>query len=224
MIVGRPGVTGGVSRRVIINHVVDIDRVCLAQWLAVVRVRPDVSIPSCIVALHMGPELLVDRIRDDRVLHRERRRMHCVNAVPLSKLHRDMIKDHIVGRARGCTDIDRAGSRAAPALPKPEITANDVVVVIERNLVVHHPDTPARRRLTGNCDTARANHRAVQIDVTAHIENNGAISLTHRVAKGTRAAVRQRGHMVDRAAPPARGVLSVPLRPGKGELLRLGGG
>ena len=221
MVARRAGVAGRVGRLIIINDIVDEDRVRLAQRLAVVGIDPEVAIPGEIIALDVRAKLLVDGIGDDGILHRDGRGVDGINAVPLPKFNRDVVENHVVGRAAGRADVDGAGAGGAAALPEAKKAADDVVLSVERNLVVHHADAAARCRLPGDGQAAAGDHGGIEIDIAAHVKNDGAVPLAHGVAKRTRPAVGQRGDVIHRAAATAGGELAVTLRAGKGQLLRL---
>jgi len=77
-------------------------------------------------------ELLVDRIGDDAVLNREVVGADGINAIPLAKLHRGMVENHVVGLATAGTDVDAAGTAAAATLSDTQMAADDVVLCKRR--------------------------------------------------------------------------------------------
>ena len=113
------GIAAGVTGLIIIDDVVDKNRVGLGERLAVVRVDPKVVDVRSVAAFDVRAELLVDRVGDDAVLHREVGGVDGVNAVPLAELHGDVIENHVAGRAgaTGGADVDAAlaGAGCRPA-------------------------------------------------------------------------------------------------------------
>ena len=79
-------------------------------------------------------------------------------------------------------------------------------------------DAITGRGLAGNGQTARTSNNAVQRDRSTDIEHHEASAVAHRIAKRTRAAVRQRCNVINRAAEAcARGVRTKAERAGKRE-------
>jgi len=179
MVISRPGgVAGGIAAHKVVNDIIDINRVGLGQRLAIVGVGPDVADPRGVGAFHMGAKLLFDRIGNNRILHREGVRVNGINAVPLTELDGDVVEDHVVA---GRAEVDGAGTGAAATLTEAHMPADNVIFPGKGNLVVHHPNASARRSLPGDGEVVRAGHRAAEGNITAHVKNNDAIWLAHRV-------------------------------------------
>src|SRR5208282_4122113 len=226
------GVAAGVTGLVIIDDIVDVNRVGLGQRLPVVGIGPDVPDPTRAGAFMMRAELLVDGIGDDGILHGKVGGVDGVLVVPRTEGHRDVIKNHVGGRAgaAGGAEVDGAFTLIAAvaaivnvALTETDVAADDVVLPVKRHFRTHDADTTPGGGLSGNGQAAAGGHRRLKIDVTAHIKNDDAVALADGVAERAGATVGERGDVIHRAVAAAGGVGAEPECAGKSRRLRLAG-
>src|SRR6476659_4990141 len=100
---------------------------------------------------------------------------------------------------------------------------DDVILTAERHFRALDADAAAGRGLSGDGDITLDRHFRTQRDVTADVEDNDPICSTHGIAKRTRAAVRERGDMIDRPGAAAGGIGAETLRSRKSRRLRVNG-
>src|SRR5262249_49471117 len=140
----------------------------------------------------------------------------------------DVVENHVGGRSRAAAGTEAEGAFALVAavaaivdvsLTEANVAANDVVPPIKRNFGAHDANAAAGSGLSRDGQPAAARDGRLQLDVAAPVDHDDASALAHGVAKGSRTAVGECGHVIDRAAAAACGVFAEAHGAGKCERL-----
>ena len=171
----------------------------------------------------MAAELLISRIGDDAALKGDvgddvRAVADAVNVVPRRKLKGAMIQNRVLRLIQAQRIVPGAGRVAARA--DADVAHDDVGLAGEGDFPALETDAAAGSRLAGDGEIAFGRDGGIERDVAAHIEHDGAPARTHRVTKGTGAAVCQSGDVINRAVTSAGRNRTKPQRAGKRNRLR----
>ena len=213
----------GVTRRAVVEHVVDEDVVDLGHRVAVVGIGENAAVPRHRAAhrFRVRAKLLVGWIRVETMLKRyvgDGPVLPVVadrpDVVPGRELQRDVVEDDVARavQAQGVVGVARGVAAGADA----DEAADDVVPRGEGDFAALEADAAAGRGLAGNGDVLAHGNRAEEIDVTADVEDHDPVGRADRRAERSRAAVGQRGDVVNRAGASAGGEAAKAERAGEG--------
>ena len=163
---------------VVIDDVIDVLHVALAQRIAAMGIRPKIVDHRHGAGLKMAIELLLaDRVGEKAVLDRDIDGARGINIVVCREfeaavVHDDIVRGPHVGRVR--VGIGRIGARIVRvqgAVAEMHVTADDVFRPIERGFGAKNLDAP-RRRLPLDAHIAGDRYGRQALDAATYVEDH----------------------------------------------------